>query len=168
MQWGDVVEFAEAERDIDGGFSVEELDFLRSHLERKVAVRWINEAGEETVKGEIQFGLDGRSGIANSDLVRPSYHPGKFYHVFPRNRQAHYLVPLLELGGNDALRGQPLKSVEGNLTKIIERARAIGCRVLLLGMRIPPSYGAEYSEGFAAIYDRLHCRIAMLKGKRHL
>ena len=101
LQWGDVVEFGEAKRDTDGGFSVEELDFLRSYLERKVAVRWINEAGEETVNGEIQFGLNGRTGIANSDLSKPSYFPGTFYHVHARTSGVGYLVPLLELGGQD-------------------------------------------------------------------
>ena len=64
-------------------------------------------------------------------------------------------VLVVQLGGNDALRGQPLKSMEKNLGQIIEKAKALPCEVLLLGMRIPPSYGASYSEGFAAMYDHL-------------
>ena len=64
-------------------------------------------------------------------------------------------VLVVELGGNDALRGQPLKNIEANLKEIIARARQADSRVLLLGMRIPPSYGKAYCDGFAAIYDRL-------------
>lgn len=69
-------------------------------------------------------------------------------------RQEPDLV-VLELGGNDGLRGQPLESIEKNLAGIIERVRGAGAEVLLLGMRLPTSYGAEYGEGFAALYPRL-------------
>ena len=64
-------------------------------------------------------------------------------------------VLVVELGANDALRGRPLTLVEENLRRIIDRALKSSCRVLLLGMRIPPSYGPEYTEGFAALYERL-------------
>jgi acyl-CoA thioesterase-1 len=64
-------------------------------------------------------------------------------------------VVVVELGGNDALRGQPLEGIEDNLRVIVRTAKAAGARVLLAGMRIPPSYGPEYSEGFAALYPRL-------------
>ncbi len=49
----------------------------------------------------------------------------------------------------------PLASSEANLRQILERARAAGTRVLLAGMMIPPNYGADYTEAFAAIYPRL-------------
>ncbi len=69
-------------------------------------------------------------------------------------KQAPAIV-VIELGGNDGLRGQPLAAIEHNLRGIIARTRARGARPLLLGMRLPPSYGAEYANGFAAIYPRL-------------
>lgn len=62
---------------------------------------------------------------------------------------------VVELGANDVLRGQPVEAVEANLRRIIERCRALPSRVLLLGMRIPPSYGPEYTEAFADVYPRL-------------
>jgi acyl-CoA thioesterase I len=64
-------------------------------------------------------------------------------------------VLVVELGANDGLRGQPLAAIEENLAAILARAKASGARVLLAGMRVPPSYGREYSEGFAALYPRL-------------
>ena len=64
-------------------------------------------------------------------------------------------VVVVELGGNDGLRGQPLAGIEDNLRVILRAAKAAGAKVLLTGMRIPPSYGPEYSGGFAAIYPGL-------------
>jgi len=59
------------------------------------------------------------------------------------------------LGANDGLRGQPVAGIEANLREIIERTRAAGVRVVLAGIRIPPNYGPEYADQFAAIYPRL-------------
>jgi len=61
-------------------------------------------------------------------------------------------VLILELGGNDALRGQSLSDVRGNLLYMVRAAQAAGARVLLLGMRIPPNYGPEYTKKFQALY----------------
>lgn len=64
-------------------------------------------------------------------------------------------VLVVALGGNDALRGQPPASAEANLRKIVVEARAAGSRVLLLGLKIPPSYGPEYARRFEAIYGNV-------------
>jgi len=64
-------------------------------------------------------------------------------------------VLVVELGGNDGLRGQDVDAVESNLRAIVTRAQAAGARVLLLGVQIPSSYGADYAGRFAAIYPRL-------------
>jgi len=61
-------------------------------------------------------------------------------------------VLILELGGNDALRGQSLSDVRGNLLYMVRAAQAAGARVLLLGMRIPPNYGPEYTKKFQAVF----------------
>lgn len=65
-------------------------------------------------------------------------------------------VVILELGGNDALRGLPLERTRENLARMIEQSRAAGARVLLLGMQIPPNYGPTYTESFRALYHDLH------------
>ena len=61
-------------------------------------------------------------------------------------------VVIVALGANDGLRGQPPAALRDNLTRIVERARTAGSRVLLAGMRVPPNYGDDYSRAFAAVY----------------
>ncbi|MCB9521742.1 MAG: hypothetical protein H6699_12840 [Myxococcales bacterium] len=63
-------------------------------------------------------------------------------------------VVVIELGGNDGLRGIALEQVESNLRRMIERAREGGAHVLLLGVRLPPNYG-EYGASFDELYPRL-------------
>jgi len=64
-------------------------------------------------------------------------------------------VLVLELGANDALRGLPVASTEGNLRAIIESAKKVGATVLLVGMQIPPNYGGEYATRFAGLFPKL-------------
>jgi len=61
-------------------------------------------------------------------------------------------VVIVALGANDGLRGQAPDVLRDNLTRIIERARAAGVRVLLAGMRLPPNYGDDYARAFAGVY----------------
>jgi acyl-CoA thioesterase-1 len=62
---------------------------------------------------------------------------------------------LLELGGNDGLRGQPLSLMKGNLQAMIDLVREAGAEPILFGMRLPPNYGRRYSDAFAAVYPQL-------------
>lgn len=62
---------------------------------------------------------------------------------------------ILELGGNDGLRGQPLKLVEKNLQTMIDASKNAGAKVILAGMQIPPNYGSRYSSEFKALYASL-------------
>jgi len=62
---------------------------------------------------------------------------------------------LLELGGNDGLRGQPLSLMKRNLQTMIELCRRAGAEPVLFGMRLPPNYGRRYSDAFAAVYPQL-------------
>ena len=64
-------------------------------------------------------------------------------------------VVVVELGGNDGLRGLPLTVTRANLQRIIVASQAAGARVLLLGMRLPPNYGPAYNDAFHAIYGQL-------------
>lgn len=64
-------------------------------------------------------------------------------------------ILVVELGANDGLRGQPLEGIEGNLREIVRRGKAAGAKVLLVGMKMPPNYGREYTDGFAALYPKL-------------
>ena len=62
---------------------------------------------------------------------------------------------ILELGGNDGLRGQLPTQLKQNLASMIEQARKAGAKVLLLGMQLPPNYGVRYTQAFARVYSEL-------------
>lgn len=68
-------------------------------------------------------------------------------------RQHQPAVVVIELGGNDALRGLPLTSTADNLRSMAQAAKASGARVLLVGMQMPPNYGADYARRFAALFE---------------
>ncbi len=61
-------------------------------------------------------------------------------------------VVVIELGGNDALRGLPLAMTQDNLQAMTQAAQAAGAKVLLLGMQVPPNYGQDYGQKFAATF----------------
>lgn len=62
---------------------------------------------------------------------------------------------ILELGGNDGLRGFPTSRMQANMQKIIETAKASGAAVVMLGIRIPPNYGPRYTGAFENVYREL-------------
>ena len=62
---------------------------------------------------------------------------------------------ILELGGNDGLRGHPLNIMQQQLESIIQKSQDAGAQVLLLGMQIPPNYGQRYTERFHQVYTQL-------------
>ena len=64
-------------------------------------------------------------------------------------------IVILELGGNDGLRGQPLKLLEKNLQTMIDASKSTGAKVILAGMQIPPNYGPRYSNEFKTLYAKL-------------
>jgi acyl-CoA thioesterase-1 len=64
-------------------------------------------------------------------------------------------VVVVELGANDAMRGIAPEVVEQNLRAILEKVKASGAKALLLGMRIPESYGQEHAQAFEAVYPRV-------------
>ena len=88
-----------------------------------------------SISGETTAG--GRARI--NDLLK-RYHPD---------------VVIVELGGNDGLRGLSIKQMSDNLEHIITSAKKSGARVLLLGMRLPPNYGPAYTRKFHEVYSQL-------------
>ena len=61
-------------------------------------------------------------------------------------------IVILELGGNDGLRALPIAQMRVNLARMADLASASGAEVLLVGIRVPPNYGPEYTEGFSRCY----------------
>lgn len=60
---------------------------------------------------------------------------------------------VIELGGNDALRGLPIDMTRANLSAMVQAAQQAGAGVLLVGIQLPPNYGSAYGEKFAALYE---------------
>jgi acyl-CoA thioesterase I len=68
------------------------------------------------------------------------------------HRPTHVII---ELGANDALRGLPIAMTEDNLNAMTQTALKSGAKVLLLGMQIPPNYGADYTKQFSAVFAKV-------------
>ena len=64
-------------------------------------------------------------------------------------------VVVIELGGNDGLRGYPVANIRENLLAMTKAVAAAGAKPLLAGMRIPPNYGPRYAEAFHAMYGEI-------------
>jgi acyl-CoA thioesterase-1 len=102
---------------------------LEQRLAReKVAARVVN----ASISGDTTSG--GRARLAS---------------LLAQHKPSHVVI---ELGGNDALRGLPLASTQANLTAMTQAAQAAGARVVLVGMQVPPNYGRAYTESFASMF----------------
>ena len=72
----------------------------------------------------------------------------------PKLLDAHHpRIVVIELGGNDGLRGLSLPEMQHNIKAMIDKATVHGAKVLLLGIRLPPNYGKTYTERFHRVYD---------------
>jgi acyl-CoA thioesterase-1 len=69
--------------------------------------------------------------------------------LIERHRPA---VLVIELGANDGLRGLAFEEIEANLTRLVQLGREAGARILIVGTRLPPNYGAAYTERFQAMF----------------
>lgn len=69
--------------------------------------------------------------------------------LLKQHRPSHLII---ELGGNDALRGLPLAMTRENLQAMARTAKAAGAKVMIVGMQVPPNYGARYTQDFAALF----------------
>lgn len=105
-------------------------------LEKRLEAR---NAGYRVVNASIS-GDTTSGGAARLPAALEKYHPD---------------VVVVELGGNDGLRGLPLSVTRANLERIVVDSKKAGARVLLLGMRLPPNYGPAYTKAFHAIYEQL-------------
>ncbi len=64
-------------------------------------------------------------------------------------------VVILELGGNDALRGLPLNMTKDNLSAMAKASKAAGAAVVIVGMQMPPNYGSQYTRDFASLFQQV-------------
>nr|WP_010131868.1 arylesterase [Microbulbifer agarilyticus] len=121
---------------ISAAYGIDERDgwvqLLRDRLaEQDLAVKVVN----ASVSGETSAG-----GLARLPRLLSEHGPD-------------WLV--LELGGNDGLRGYPPRMLKQNLVRMVEMAREQGAEVLLLGMQMPPNYGKAYTKAFAEVFPKV-------------
>jgi len=128
LVWGDSLSSAY-------GIPVERgwVSLLQARLDKRSAMPW------RVINGSIS-GETADGGLTRLPAALTEYQPD---------------IVTLGLGSNDGLQGKPLAYLKGRLTRMIELAQARGARVLLLGNRIPPNYGARYADGFAGVYTDL-------------
>jgi len=62
---------------------------------------------------------------------------------------------IIELGGNDGLRGQPPAQLQQNLAAMVQQSQKVGAKVLILGMQLPPNYGLRYTTAFADVFPKV-------------
>lgn len=72
--------------------------------------------------------------------------------LLAQHKPSHVVI---ELGANDALRGLPLEMTQANLSVMVQAAQKAGAQVLLVGIQLPPNYGADYGNRFAALYEKV-------------
>lgn len=106
-----------------------------SLLEQRVAAKYPHKIINASVSGETTGG-----GLARLPALLEQHKPE---------------LVIVELGGNDGLRGYPLNTMKQQLARIIETSRTAGAQVLLVGMQIPPNYGPRYTNQFRDTYTEL-------------
>lgn len=104
-------------------------------LEQKLASQQRFEVINASVSGETTSG-----GLARLPALLESYRPA---------------IVVIELGGNDGLRGQSTQRMTSNLRELVLLSKEAGAKVLLLGMRIPPNYGSRYTQAFHEAFHKV-------------
>ncbi|MCE9639125.1 MAG: arylesterase, partial [Betaproteobacteria bacterium] len=89
--------------------------------------------------------------VVNASVTGETTVGGKIHLGAALNRHQPQIV-ILELGGNDGLRGTRVETIRANLIAMIAACRKHGSRVLLVGMRVPPNYGSDYENKFRQVY----------------
>ena len=72
--------------------------------------------------------------------------------LLQQHKPSHVII---ELGGNDALRGLPLQMTQDNLDHMTQQSQQAGAKVLVVGMQVPPNYGSDYANRFAGIFEQV-------------
>lgn len=121
---------------LSAAFGINQSDGWVALLQRRLQTEF---PGVTVVNASIS-GDTTANGLARIDAALTRHTPG---------------IVIIELGGNDGMRGLPLKQMRDNLRQMIQRAQRAGAKVLLLGMRIPTNYGPAYTRAFESAYSEL-------------
>ena len=123
-------------------------DSLSAGYGLEIDKSWVHLLQQELQRTQSKFT------VANASISGETTIGGK-QRIDQALKQFHPKIVIVELGANDGLRGTPIKDMEANLDYIINKSHGAGAKVLLLGMKLPPNYGAGYTAQFADVYPRL-------------
>jgi acyl-CoA thioesterase I len=107
---------------------------------------WVALLGERIAREKLPFE------VVNASISGDTSAGGRARLPAVLSSQAPAVV-VIELGGNDALRGLPLAQTRDNLASMVRAARASGAKVVLAGMQVPPNYGRQYNADFARAFE---------------
>ena len=113
--------------------------------------------GLDPAKGWVQLianKFKGDLNIINASISGDTTTGGRYR--LPKALDTHQPdLVIIELGGNDGLRGTPIPTIKANFASMIQNSNNAGADVLLMGMKIPPNYGERYTQLFEAMYREL-------------
>lgn len=113
--------------------------------------------GFDQSKGWVQLiatKFQGNLNIINASISGDTTTGGRYR--LPQALETHQAdLVIIELGGNDGLRGTPIPTIKANIASMIQTAKNTGATVLLMGMKIPPNYGERYTQLFETVYREL-------------
>lgn len=106
---------------------------------------WVNLLANKITQEKIPYQVINASISGDTTISGVNRLPGLLKKYQPE-------IVLIELGGNDGLRGIQIRVMQTNLEKMIQASKASGAKVLLAGMKIPPNYGMRYTQAFHQVY----------------
>jgi len=109
---------------------------------------WVNLLQQELQRSHPQYQ------VVNASISGETTTGGR-QRIAAALRQHQPGIVILELGANDGLRGAPIADIEANLADLIQQSLKAHAKVLLLGMQLPPNYGADYTAHFKSLYPKL-------------
>jgi len=123
-------------------------DSLSAGYGLEIDKSWVNLLRQELKRTQSGFS------VVNASISGETTAGGR-RRIVKALKQFRPKIVIVELGANDGLRGTSIKSMEENLNNIIKRSQLYGAKVLLVGMKMPPNYGAKYTKQFEEAYPRL-------------
>ena len=109
---------------------------------------WVELLARDLSRGGMNFNIVNDSISGDTTAGGAARLPSALRRIRP-----HWVI--IELGGNDGLRGNSLEAMEQNLLKMVRVTREQDAKPLLLGMKLPPNYGEKYTSGFEQVYQRV-------------
>jgi len=109
---------------------------------------WVSLLGQRLIDKSFRYQLINSSISGNTTIDGLNRIQGLLKQYQPE-------IVVIELGGNDGLRGLSLKAMQQNLSAMIKLSEKAGARVVLTGIKIPPNYGKRYTDAFYNVYLQL-------------